>query len=73
MYVLITQYTDIEALGVDFSRYPIVSMFDSNLRHQTVTLRSQHLNKVNIPIDIEKFDNNVRQWMLVEIVSALFD
>lgn len=26
-----------------------------------------------MPIDIEKFDNNVRQWMLVDIVTSYLD
>jgi len=29
------------------------------------------LNKTNVPIDIASFDNNVRQWMLLDITRYI--
>lgn len=71
LYVIITKFLNYDVIGPTFDQYPVVSLFSKEDRFKYVTMWCDHLNKINIPIDIEKFDNNVRLWMLQTIVSSL--
>ena len=48
-----------EAYGPSIDQLPLVNLFSKFQRHKFITCRVLHLDVLNIPLDISKFDNNV--------------